>query len=274
MERAEIRRWHAQTGAAWNEAAAQYEKEFDASVAFLRDGGTNFCPPEFARLTPLAQQSSHAVHLQCAAGHDTLSLWNLGAARVTGVDLSERMLALARRKSDALGAPAQWVHADILDLPESLRGTADLVYTGRGALYWLLDMSAWARSAASVLAPGGTLFVYEGHPLDWVWRTDTPGYEIDPQFADYFDTRVTTDTGWPECYIPATNQPADGWSPKHERQWTLGAIVTAVAEAGLVVTALEEHPDDFWEGWHAMEPDQRRRLPHTFLLTAKKPTND
>jgi SAM-dependent methyltransferase len=274
MDEAEIRRRHAQTGAAWNEAAAQYEREFQTSVAFLRAGGTNFCQPEFERLTPLARRCTHAVHLQCAAGHDTLSLWNLGAPRVTGVDISERMLALAQRKSDALGAPAQWVHSDVLELPESLRESADLVYTGRGALCWNLDIGAWARSAASVLSVGGTLFVYDGHPLDWVWRTDVPNYELDPQYGDYFDSTVFTDAGWPECYIPEGNKPTGGWSPKHERQWTLGAIVTAVADAGLVVTALEEHPDDFWEGWHAMTPENRRRLPHTFLLTARKPASE
>ncbi|MFM7322784.1 MAG: hypothetical protein ACKO5K_14880 [Armatimonadota bacterium] len=84
---------------------------------------------------------------------------------------------------------------------------------------------------------------------------------------------MCTEVGWPECYIPADNEPAGGWARKHERQWTLGAIVTAVAAAGLVVSVLEEHPDDFWEGWNAMDPALRAKLPHTFVLVARKPAS-
>jgi SAM-dependent methyltransferase len=271
LEAAEVRRRHAQTGAAWDEAAAQYESEVESDIEFLRRGGTHFCRAEFPRLIPLVRGSRHTVHLQCAGGRDTLSLWNLGAGRVTGVDISPRMLACARRKSEALSAPASWIRSDIVDLPETLRESADLVYTGRGALCWMLDIRAWARSAASVLVSGGSLFVYDGHPLDWVWRTDRPTYEIDREYGDYFDSRVFTESGWPAGYIPSNHVPDRGWSPKHEHQWTLGAIVTAVADAGLTMTGLEEHPDDFWSGWNVMAPEMRIRLPHTFVLTARKP---
>ena len=37
------------------------------------------------------------IHLQCAGGRDTLSLWNQGADEVVGVDFSPRMLELAAR---------------------------------------------------------------------------------------------------------------------------------------------------------------------------------
>ena len=75
-----------------------------------------------------------AIHLQCAGGRDTLSLWNLGADEVVGVDLSPRMIELAERLTAATGAPARWFRADVLDTPAELDGTADLVYTGRGSL--------------------------------------------------------------------------------------------------------------------------------------------
>src|SRR5205085_10557739 len=110
-----------------------------------------------------------AIHLQCAGGRDTLSLLNLGAHEVVGIDISDEMLACARAKSAALGSPAQWVQCDVLDTPHTLDGSADLVYTGRGALCWMMDLPAWAGVVARLLKPGGRLYVFEGHPLAWVW---------------------------------------------------------------------------------------------------------
>ncbi|HEY8600021.1 MAG TPA: class I SAM-dependent methyltransferase, partial [Thermomicrobiales bacterium] len=130
---------------AWNEGAARYDEQFAASVARLRDGGHALYPPEVRFLGDLRPWCRRAIHLQCAGGEDTLSLWNLGASEVVGVDISDAMIAIARRKSEVLGAPARWFQSDILETPHELDRTADLVYTGKGALNWLHDIDGWAR---------------------------------------------------------------------------------------------------------------------------------
>src|SRR5690348_3078654 len=160
---------HQENREAWNEAAARYEREIESDVAFLQAGGKNLMEPELPFLADLSTWCQRAIHLQCAGGRDTLSLWNQGAAEVVGVDISERMIDCARQKSAALGAPADWYCCDVLETPHALDGTADLVYTGRGALYWLMDLEAWARVVARLLAPGGRLYVFEGHPLSWIF---------------------------------------------------------------------------------------------------------
>ena len=50
--------------------------------------------------------------------------------------------------------------------------TADLVYTGKGALIWLPDLGRWADEVARLLRPGGHLFVYEAHPAVALWSWD------------------------------------------------------------------------------------------------------
>src|ERR1044071_5090473 len=92
--------------AAWNLVAAKYAPEVEANVELLRSGGTGLLPPELETLAPLLRECGRAVVLQCSHGLDALSLWRLGAREVVGVALSERMLALARRKAELLGAPA------------------------------------------------------------------------------------------------------------------------------------------------------------------------
>lgn len=254
----------------WNQGAESYEADLQERTEFLRAGGTNFCPPEYAYLADIKDWCRRAIHLQCAGGTDTLSLWNLGAHEVVGVDISERMLGVAKQKSDALGAPATWVHSDILSTPHELDGTADLVYTGRGALCWLMDIEAWARVVARLLKPSGRLYVYEGHPISNLFKLETTTFELDPEYGDYFKKEPIADSGWPETYIGDLGKPKSEHAVKYERLWTLGDIVNAVIGAGLVVKRLEEHPDSFWDSHPNMPPELLRRVPQTFSLLASK----
>jgi len=262
---------HQANRAGWNEGAEAYEADLIERTEFLRKGGTNFCPPEYKFLQGLKDWCERAIHLQCAGGTDTLSLWNLGAESVVGVDISERMLAVARKKSDALQAPASWVHADILQSPHELDTTADLVYTGRGALCWIMDIDAWAKVVARLLKPGGRLYVFEGHPFANIWSLEADHFELDRDFGDYFNKEPLGDAGWPSTYIGDLGRAKEEHAIKYERQWTLGEIVNAVIDAGLTLQRLEEHPDSFWESHPNMPPDTLRRIPQTFSLLAVRP---
>src|SRR6187401_2214690 len=135
-ELADVAGMHAANRAAWDQAAERYEGWFDEAVDLIRSGGTNLFPVEAALIGDLHGRCRRAIHLQCAGGRDTLSLWNLGAQEVVGIDFSPRMLELAGRLSDATGAQARWIEADVLETPHDLDGTGDLVYTGRGSLPW------------------------------------------------------------------------------------------------------------------------------------------
>jgi len=265
---------HQSNRAAWNEAAHSYVQDIEDDVAFLHAGGKNLLAPELAFLADLGAWCNRAIHLQCAGGRDTLSLWNQGAAEVIGIDISDGMIACARAKSERLGAPASWYCCDILDTPESLDGTADLVYTGRGALNWIMDIEAWARVVARLLKPnGGRLYVFEGHPLDWVW--DLAASEIklnpDPHFGNYFSEDIDMSQGWPVQYLPAESVPAaEKQSAKYERQWTLGQIMNALIKAGLRLERFEEHPDQYWEQFPNLPNELASRLPHTFSLLMRR----
>ncbi|MGI9048425.1 MAG: class I SAM-dependent methyltransferase [Rubrobacteraceae bacterium] len=97
---------HESNRVAWDEAAARYAEEVERDVELLRSGGNSLLEPELRHLQSLDRWCGHAVHLQCAAGRDTLSLLNLGAGEVVGIDISGEMIELARRKSEALSSNA------------------------------------------------------------------------------------------------------------------------------------------------------------------------
>jgi demethylmenaquinone methyltransferase/2-methoxy-6-polyprenyl-1,4-benzoquinol methylase len=86
----------------------------------------------------------------CGTGDLALADHEVGG-NVTGLDFSERMLARARRKSDAI----EWVRGDATALPYS-EDTFDAVTVGFGVRN-LADLESGLRELARVLRPGGRL---------------------------------------------------------------------------------------------------------------------
>ncbi len=267
-ERSDVPGMHAANRAAWDEAAERYEGWLTEAIELIASGGTNLLPPELDLIGDLRGRCRRAIHLQCAGGRDTLSLWNAGADEVVGVDFSPRMLALARRLSDAVDAPATWFEADVLETPHDLDGTADLVYTGRGSLMWLGDLDAWAAVIHRLLAPGGRLVLFEGHPIEWLFDVDEDGGWIATDY-DYF-AGVEASKGWAPEYIDRLSIPEDDQHWKYARAWTLGEVITALLGSGLRLQRVTEHPTDWWSGHLDVREDERGRIPLSFSVLATR----
>jgi SAM-dependent methyltransferase len=215
------------------------------------------------------------VHLQCHIGTDTMSLARLGA-RMTGVDFSPAALAEARQLAARLGLDVGFVQSDVYDAATVLpAGEFDFVFTGIGALCWLPDIRRWARTVSALLRPGGRLFIREGHPVLWSLDDtrddgrlviDFPYFERDePTVLDYPGTYVETDVIFDH-------------NVTHEWNHGLGEIVTSLLDAGMQITALEEHDSVPWEALPGMMQrdeqgewrlaDRPWRLPHSYTLQA------
>lgn len=261
---------HRETGVAWNVTAAIYERDEERDIAMLRSGRTSLFSHELRFLHGLNHWCERAIHLQCAGGTDTLSLWKMGVAEVLGVDISEKMISVAQRKSTVLSAPARWYCCDVLNTPQDLNNTANLVYTGKGALPWIMDIQAWAGVVARLLKPGGRLYVFEGHPLDWVWDMDATNYQLSSRTGNYFSETVVTDRGWPLFSDPIQEHTARDQFHVHERQWTLGEIMNSLVAVGMCLERFEEHPDLFWNQFPHLPVELAGRLPHTFSLLMRK----
>jgi SAM-dependent methyltransferase len=227
------------------------------------------------------------VHLQCHIGTDTLSLARLGA-RMTGLDFSVPAIAQARSLATATGAtpadgaePAEgqvdYVVSDVYEAVDVLGADAyDLVFTGIGALCWLPKIGPWARVVAGLLAPGGRLFIREGHPMLWTLAersddllvVDDPYFERDePTVFDDPGTYVQTDVAFRHTVT-------------HEWNHGLGEIVTALLDEGMELTTLVEHDSVPWEALPGLMErtaqnewrlaDRPWRVPHSYTLRATK----
>ena len=170
------------------------------------------------------------------------------------------------------------MRSNLYELPEALDGRFDIVYTSRGVLGWLPDIGGWARVVAHFLAPGGTFFITEAHPVMNVFENEgvEPG-ELRLTYP-YWEHREP-------LRFPVTGSYADpdadvGDETEHSWDHGLGEIVTALIEAGLRIETLVEHPFLDWKvdflvddggGKWRLPPDARGELPLMFSLVATKP---
>lgn len=229
--------------------------------------------PRLGRLDGL-----EVVHLQCHLGTDTVSLARLGAASAAGLDFSPSAVREARALAGRAAADVTFVEGDVYDAVGLLGAERfDLVYTGIGAICWLPGIRRWAEVVAGLLRPGGRLFMREGHPMLWS-MCDPRDDELLVVEYPYFET----------AGVPFHEETSyAGSSPVGSPQIVcfnhgLGEIVTALLQAGMQVTGLEEHREVPWNPLgDAMEPSRdhpgeyvlragRDRLPMTYTLQAVK----
>lgn len=262
---------HRETAEAWDVVArSKYDAEFHEHVERLRSGRHNLLDVEVELLDPLLR-GAHVVHLQCSHGLDALGLLNAGAASVLGIDRSEEMIGQARAKAAAVGAEsAEFVCADVTALPPDLAATADLVYTGRGSLPWVLDLEAWSESVSRLIRPGGHAFIFEGHPLDALWERDAEGIALRPDVG-YFDDTPKESPGFPASVVARERGPD---RPRMlERQWRPGEVIEALLARGLELKVFREYPVMFWDQFPRWPSALQRRLPHTYAILARQPAD-
>lgn len=111
------------------------------------------------------------LHLQCHFGQDTLALARHGAI-VTGIDFSEKAIEKAELLAKEMNIQSKFICGNVLDCPNLINETFDIVFTSYGVLGWLPDMGAWAEVVQKMLAPKGKLVLVEFHPVIWMFNDD------------------------------------------------------------------------------------------------------
>jgi len=216
------------------------------------------------------------LHLQCHFGMDSLG-WARHGARVTGLDLSPEAIEAARRLAADTGIDARFVTANVYDAADALGETYDIVYTGRGALNWLPDVSRWASVVSSLLKPGGFLYLNEFHPLTDIMADDDLSVE-----HDYFgrEEGYSFDTDG-ETYSET------GERTEHTRsfEWIhpTSVVFAALMEAGLGIEVFREYDFSVFGRFPFLEvtkvgirriyrmPEDRPKLPFMYSIKARKP---
>ncbi|MFH8616811.1 class I SAM-dependent methyltransferase [Streptomyces sp. NPDC017979] len=216
------------------------------------------------------------LHLQCHIGLDTLSWARRGAARVVGLDFSEPAVVAAGRIAGEIGLGperASFVTSDVYDAVAAVPDESyDIVYTGVGALGWLPDVDRWAEVAASLVAPGGFLYLAEFHPLTDVLDDETGSRIV----HDYFSRDAwveDVDGTYTDVDARIANKRTVEW------QHPISSVVSALCANGLRLEFLHEHDVSLFQRFGALEsqgggyyrfPADRPRIPLMYSLKASK----
>jgi len=254
----------------WDEVVPHHERSEFYDVDGFRAGRCSLQSIELEELGDVSGTS--LLHLQCHFGLDTMSWARLGAV-ATGVDFSNEAINLARRLSAETGIKADFICANIYDLPGILQSQFDIVFTSYGVLCWLPDLARWGEVIARFVRPRGIFYMVADHPIANVFD-DSP--DSGPKVGHPYFHTPKPDEYWPDgTYAVAHAGPSH---PIYEWRHSLADVVNALISAGLTIEFLHEFPVCAWrrfpsmtqddEGWWRLPGDP---LPLTFSLKATKP---
>ncbi len=209
------------------------------------------------------------LHLQCHFGQDTLSLSRMGA-EVTGIDLSDKAIETAQNLTSELQLEARFICCNILDLPNILDETFDIVFTSYGTICWLPELAPWAKIISTYLKPQGKFVFAEFHPV--VWMFDDKFQTI---FYNYFNTGPIIEEG------NGTYADREADIKLQSVCWnhSMSDVITNLLQYGLEITALKEYdysPYDCFEETIQFEPGKYRikhldnKIPMVYSVQAIK----
>lgn len=280
---------HEENRLSWNEATRAHNSHKADQAKFFREGGQKLYPEEIDLLGDLRGKS--VLHLQCNSGQDTLSMKQLGAARVTGVDISDEAIDFARKLSADSGLDATFYRADVYDwLEEAARRPErfDIVFCSYGAICWLSDLVSWAQGLAALLKPGGRFVTVDFHPVaamldddyGFKYEYSTGGRPLtwEEGINDYVACSgpSLTPSGWQDGVQSFVNP-----HPVHEFHWGTAEIITALLDAGLVVEHFREYEYATCKLYNEMAPLPGRKwgpapgvpsFPMMYSIAARKPS--
>lgn len=116
-------------------------------------------------------KGKNVLHLQCHFGQDSISMSRMGA-KVTGVDISDRAIEVARGMAKELRQDTRFFVNDVMSFPDVHEEKYDIVFSTYGTIGWLPDMNDWAAMVKKFLKPGGKLYLVEFHPVVWMYDDD------------------------------------------------------------------------------------------------------
>jgi SAM-dependent methyltransferase len=186
------------------------------------------------------------AHLQCHFGLDTLDLVRLHPTlEAVGLDFSAAAIEAAGSLAQELHLSdrATFVESDVYEAAAKLgAGGFDVVYTGKGAIIWLPDIERWAGQCASLLKPGGWLYLCEYHPIAWCFDQAEPTVRY-----DYFGTEPFVDDSQGTYADPSATLTS---TLSYEWCHPLSRVVDAVIGAGFELRFLHE-----WDFCHSQIGD-------------------
>jgi len=125
------------------------------------------------------------LDLGCGYGENCAEFKRLGANKMTGIDISEKMLAVAKAETIDI----EYIRADLNDLSE-ISGRYDIIFSSL-AVHYVADFNKLCAQVAELLNNSGYFIFSQENPLttapmnDTVWTRDENGQKLYYHLSDY-----------------------------------------------------------------------------------------
>lgn len=192
---------------------------------------------EVAHYLPYIQspKGKRIINLLGSKGNKAVALALLGSD-VTVVDISASNAKYANELADAADVSIHYIVSDVLDV--NLSKSFDIVLLELGVLHYFLDLKPLFKKISQLLKPGGILILRDYHPIyTKLLGVDHPSFRAS---GNYFDEELIEDD---VAYSILLTEAQKESLPKTTiRRWTLGEIITTLAEERFKIEKLvEEH---------------------------------
>lgn len=252
--------------AAWNASASLHSEgtEWDRICEQMQSGESRLDNTLTNALQHAGIAGARALQVGCNNGRELFSAMALGASEGWGIDQSDAFIAQAETLAALSPHTAQFICADIYALPPDTPRNFDIVFITIGVLNWMPDLPSFFVILASLLRTGGTLVIYETHPMLEMFEPadDAPYTPLYSYFRQtpHIETQSITYDG-----TSTEGAPESHWFPH-----SLSAIVQAALDGGLTLRELSEYPHSIREVDYDIYENQPAQLPMSYLLCATK----
>jgi SAM-dependent methyltransferase len=213
----------------WNQRTLVHKDSAFYDLAAFKAGTNVLTPIELNELGDVKGKSM--LHLQCHFGMDSLS-WARLDAKVTGVDLSDESIKIARQLNDELKLDAKFVCCNVYDTSAFVKEQFDIVFTSYGTIGWLPDLDPWAKMITEKLKPGGIFYLAEFHPVVWMFDEEFTHVKY------YYDNREVIVTENEGTY---TDRDADIKGKEYSWNHSISEVLNALIDEGLKIEFFNEH---------------------------------
>lgn len=204
----------------------------------LRDNDINYNDlleqPAMAKLLPDLNGKS-VIDLGCGYGHNCIDFVKRGSNRVVGIDISEKMLSVA--KAESAHEKIEYLNMSMTDISK-LSDKFDLIYSSL-AFHYVKDFDTFAKDMFSLLSNGGQLLFSQEHPIitatvdgNGHFNKDDNGNRVSYTFSNYNEPGERR-IHW---YV-------DGVVKYHR---TISGIINALAKAGFIIEEICEPVPEKW----------------------------
>lgn len=201
------------------------------------------------------------ANLMGSVGQKAVALSLLGAD-VTVFDLSNSHKIYAQALAAACGTSIHYEVGNVLDINQAIYGDYfEIAIAEMGIVHYFTDLDVFFRSVYEILRRDGFFILRDFHPVSTKLissRGSTAKVRKHKVTGDYFSKELVEQEAAFSKYSENTVE-----EKVMLRKWTLGEIVTSLANKGFIIEKLREEPNYSSESFDA-------GIPKTFTVKCRK----